>query len=706
MLNICSLSFLPAPQPLEIQITCPEHQAVPAGRLSATVFKLELELKSLKSSQGAKPLQQTQTMHAFSDENTAAQLAALIRKAAAAQEAADSAQQQLSQATQAHAEQLAGAQAAVESTQQELSHTSRSLTQLQQELAAARQGHADQVAVLQKQHADQVAELQQQHAERSAAVTTGFNEILAVAETELSESKSSFAFTKEQHAKSLAELQQCFDSQLATAESKRAVMLAASHTELAAARQHNIQLRLDLDQSYKTIAQPLHSSPPHQAVPQHSSAVAQAYLQLSSAVAKHPSAGAKLLPAVAKLSSAVAAHPSDEAPFQTSAASSSLKAMPPKQHGSQAAADTIHTAAQDVTAEASECTALRQSLTALEKQLAQAQAEILVHASTSVGRFELLCRLKAAAQGSQHYWTATDHVQQMQQLMQSVAGAVRNQKQADHTAAVAGGSQNSQQHAVTSASRAKEEHGSADDYPSDEDDLDDWTQEGADDDSDADYAVETGSMNTAAGASQNTWIISAGVRDCSSSNCSSSLPKLDLKKMPDAASPRAELADASAPEHARQGSFAGVDTHSSAQMSSRSLHAASVAVSTTAVDLDVVNSHPIEQLFGAQVKPAADPGMSSVSDDAGFAEGGHGCEVTCAGVADIDSSLVTGMHPSEENDLDDWTCDDDGAYAVCSCAVTSGDVVEARSSSVVNDYPSDEDDLDDWTQEDEDTLFE
>ena len=132
-----------------------------AGRLSATIFKLEPELKSLKSSQGAKPLQQTQTMHSSSNESTAVQLAALIRKAAAAWEAADSAQQQLSQATQAHAEQLAGAQAAVESTQQELSHTSHSLTQLQQELAVARQSHADQVAVLQKQHADQVAELQQ-----------------------------------------------------------------------------------------------------------------------------------------------------------------------------------------------------------------------------------------------------------------------------------------------------------------------------------------------------------------------------------------------------------------------------------------------------------------------------------------------------------------------------------------------------------------
>ena len=132
-----------------------------------------------------------------------------------------------------------------------------------------------------------------------------------MAETELSEAKSSLVSTREQHAKSLAELHKRFDSRLFAAESKHAVMLAASHAELAVARQHNIQQWLGLDQSYKTIAQPLHSSLPHQAVPQHSAAVAQAYLQLPSAVAKHSSAGAKLLPAVAELSSAVAEHPSE-----------------------------------------------------------------------------------------------------------------------------------------------------------------------------------------------------------------------------------------------------------------------------------------------------------------------------------------------------------------------------------------------------------
>lgn len=659
------------------------------GRLSATVFKLELELKTLKSSQSAKPLQQMQNMHSSSDENIAAQLAALIRKAAAAQEAADSAQQQLSQATQAHAEQLAGAHAAVESSQQVLSHTSQSLTQLQQELAAARQGHCDQVALLQKQHADQVAELQQQHAEHLTAVKTGFCETLAVSAAELSEAKSSLVSTNEQHAKGLAELQKRFDSQLSAAGSKHAVMLAASHAELAAARQHNVQQWLDLDQSYKgKLAQPLHSPLPLRADPEPSAAVAQAYLLL-------PPAVAELSPAVAKLSPAVATHPSHEALFQTLTASSSLQAMTLKQHSSQVATATAHTEAQDVVADESECRLPRQSLTALEKQLALAQAGSLVHAGTSVGRFELVCRLKAAAQGNKHCWTATDHVQQMQQLMRSVAGAVHKQKQAEHKTAVIGDSLSMQQHAVASVSRAKEEHGSADNYPSDEDDLDDWTEEGAEDDSDADCARQTGSTNTAAGDSQSAWTISAGVTDCSSS-----FPKSHLLEMPDAASPEARIADASAIEHFRQGSSAEV------QMSSRSFPAASVTVSTTAVEPCVINSHRPEHMVGAQARPAANPGISSVSDDAGCAAADYSCEATSACVADIASSLITGMHPSEENDLDDWTCDDDGAYAVCSCAVTSGGVVEAKSNSVFNDYPSDEDDLDDWTQEDDDTLFE
>ena len=663
-----------------------------AGRLSATVFKLELELKSLQSSQDAKPMQQMQNIHSSSDENTAAQMAALIRKAAAAQEAADSAQQQLSQVAQAHAEQMAGAQVAVESTQQELNHTSQSLTQLQEELVTARQSHADQVAVLQQQLADQVAQLQQQHAEQLAAVKAGFSETLAVSNTELSEAKSSLACTREQHAKSLAELQKQCDSQVTDAERKHAVMLAASHAELAAtaARQHNIQQWLSLDQGYKNkLAQPqsLHSSLPLPAHPHHCAAVAQAYSQLLSAVAKHPS---------------------DAAPFLHLPASSGLEAelMVLKQHSNQAAAAaTADTQARVVITGDSECTALRQSLTALEKQLSLAQAEV---SSTSVGRSELVCRLKAAEQGSKHCWTAKDHVQQTQQLMQSVAGAVHKQNQAYHTVAVSGDSQSTQQHAVTSASRAKEEHGSANGYPSDEDDLDDWTQEDGDDASDAASVQQIDSTGASVGDSQSTWTISAGVTDCSSSDCSSSFPKPELQKMPDGASSRAEPAGSAAPQHARQGSFAELQISQSAQASSRSFAAASFAVSTTAAEPCVINSHPPECTFGSQVMPAANSDISSGSDDPGCAGRDCSCEVASAGVAEMDSSWVSDMHPSEENDLDDWTCDEDGACTKggCCCALTSGSVAEARSSSALNNYPSDEDDLDDWTQEDADTLFE
>ena len=620
-------------------------------------------------------------MQSSSDGNTAAQLAALIRRAAAAQEAADSAQQQLSQATQAHAQQMAGAQAAAESIQQELSHASQSSTQLQQELAAARQSHADQAVVLQQQHADQVAELQQQHAEQLAAVKTGFSGTLAVLQVELSEAKSSLTSTREQHAKSLTELQNCFDNQLAVADSKHAVMLAASHAELAAVRQHNIQQRLNMDQDFGVKLaqnQSLHSPDALQADSRQSAAVARADSQLESAVAKHSS---------------------NEAPFQHSAASSSVaKLMTLEQHSSQAAANSE---ARVVTVGESACTALRQRLTALEKQLALAQAEILVHASSSVGRFQLVCRLMAEAKGSKHRWAATDHAKQMQQLLQSVAGAVRKQRQADHTRVVADDSQGFQQHAVTRASRAKEEHGPAHGYPSDEDDLDDWTQEGYDDDSEADCAKEKDSTDTA-GNNQSTWAISAGVTNHSSSHNSHSFSRYDHAQRVTnvSSSDRAETAGTAAPEHASQGSCAEVRISSSAQSSSRSFPAANVTVS---VDPDhVFNSHPPEQLLGAQAVPAANSGISSASDNAGWAKGDHSCEASSAGVVKIDSSSVTEMHPSEENDLDDWTCDESDACANGgrSCVLTSSTVAETKSSSVFNGYPSDEDDLDDWTQED------
>ena len=677
-----TLSFpvLPAAVFLDIQTIC---SAIAAGRLSATVFKLELELKSLRSSHGAKPLQPMQTMQSSSDQNSAAQMAVLIRKAAAAQEAADSAQQQLSQATRSHAQQMAGAQAAVESTQQDLRCTSHSLTQLQQKLAAARQSHADQAATLQQQHADQVAELQQKHAEQSAAIRAGCSGTLAALETALSEAKSSLASTREQHAKRLAELQQCFNNQLTAAASKHEVMLAASHAELAAARQHSVQQSLDLDQGSRdklAQPQPLHSFHPLLADPQHSTAVAQVSSQFASAAARRPP---------------------HEAFFQHLAASSRVQAklMTLEQGISQTAANAE---AQAVTAGESECTTLRQRITALEKQLALAQAEILVHASTSVGRFELVCSLKAAAQGSKHCWTATDHVQQMQQLLQSVAGVVLKQTQADHTVAVAG---DSQQHAVTSATRAKEEHGSAGHYPSDEDDLDDWTQEGDDDDSDADCAKETDSADTAAGGSQSAWVISAGVTDCSSSHSRSSFPQCDQAQSVTDAAPscRAETVGTAPPDHVSQGSPAEVLTSSSAQMSRRSFPTAKCTVLATAVEPNVINSQP-EHTLGAQAMPAAKSGISSVSHDAGCTKGDHSCEVTGVGVAKIVSSSVTGMHPSEENDLDDWTCDEDDACAVggYSYAAINSTLAEIKSSSAPNHYPSDEDDLDDWTQEDDD----
>ena len=598
----------------------------------------------MKSSQDAQALQRMQSTHSSSPENAAAQLAALIRRAAAAQGAADSAQQQLSQATQAHVRQMADAWAVVKSTQQELGVASDSFTQLQQELVATKQSHADQVVVLQRQHADQVAVLQKQHTDQLEAFTTGFNERGAMSQAELSEVKSSLAVSNEQHAKSLAELQQHFDSTLAAADSKHALMLTTSQAELAAARQQNIQQWLVMEQRYKDTPQVQHSrNLPH---PQshHFSALAQAYSQPSSAEAKRPS---------------------DEAHFVQLSAMSSLQAelMPLKQHSSQAAAPTANSDAQGVTAGEFECTSLRQSLAALEQQLAAAQAEILVHASTSVGRFELVCRLTAAQQGTKHCWASSDHWQQMQQLIQGVAAAVGKKKQADSMKLVADDSQSTQQHAVTSACVAEAESSSVPNYyPSDEDDLDDWTQE--EDDSDAACTQQTDSTGATADNSHSilpVQPISSGDAYCTSSG----FPQSDQQKLTDATT-KAQADGNEVDQHARQTS--------------------------------VASSHAPEDASGAKLMPASNTGISSRSEDVGCATGGSSGVMIGAGVAQAESSCVD-CYPSEENDLDDWTCDEDAesAHESSSCVPKNAGVAEAKSSSVPNYYPSDEDDLDDWT---------
>ena len=643
---------------LNIQKVCSENQDVAAGRLSATVFKLELELKSLKSSQGTAPLQQMQPMHSSAAENTAAQMAALIRKAAAAQEAADSAQQQLSHIKQAHAQHMAGAQAAAE---QELSHTSQSLTLLQQELATAEQSHADQIVALQQQHADQVAELLQKHAEQLAAVKTSFRETLAVSETELSEARSSLASTKEQHAKSLAEVQQSCDSKLTAADSKHAVMLAASYAELAAAQQQ----WLDLDQGCKgdlAQRQLLHSPHPLRA-------------------ASSP------LAAVTRVSQGWAALSSPQTELLTF-----------KQQSRAAAAASADSGAQGITRGESECRALRQNVTALEEQLALAQAETLLHASTPVRRFELMCKLKAAAQGSKRCWRSSDHAQRMQQLKQVMAVDVRKQPPADHTMAVPCDVHSSQQHVVTSGSKAEEQPDSAYHYPSDEDDLDDWTQED-DAEPDAGYAQQTDNTSAVAASSQSTWTIAAGGTDCSS-YCSSGNPQPDPLTVTDG------LSSATRSENAGTAvASAGRQISSSAQMPSWRFTAAGLAVSTTAEEPDVINSCCAKDTCG-DAMPADDAGIGSGNGNAASSSGDPCYHTPTAGMTNIVSGY---MYPDEESDLDDWTCDDADASTsgeTSDRAVTSSSVAEAKSSSVIRDYPSDEDDLDDWTQSDDDAPLE
>ena len=609
-------------------------------------------------------------MHSSAAENTAAQMAALIRKAAAAQEAADSAQQQLCRIQQAHAQHMAGAQAAAESTQQELDLTFQSLSLLQQELATAKQSCAGQVVALQQHHADQVAELQQQHCEQLAAVKTSFSQTLAVSETELSEARSSLASTKEQHAKSLAELQQCCDSKPTAADSKHAVMLAASHAELAAAQQQ----WLDLDRACKTNLAQHHSLHSYHPLRADSSPFAP----------------------VDKVSQCWAALSSPQA-----------KLMTLLQQRTAAAAASADCEAQGIAEGESECRALRQNVTALEEQLALAQAEILVHASTSVGRFELVCRLKAAAQGSEHCQTSSDDAQQMQQLIEGLAVAALKQKQADHTKGATCDSRSIQQHAVTNSSTTEEEPGSAYHYPSDEDDLDDWTQED-DAESDADCAQQTDNTSAVAAISQSTWTIAAGGTDCRSSYCSSGNPRPDPQTVRDGSSSatRSEnagtaVASAVDPTRAAQGNSAGRQVSSSAQMPSSRFTAAGLAVSTTAEEPDIINSCSAKHTCSSDAMPADNAGIGSGNGNAASSSGDPCYHTPTAGMTNIVSGY---MYPDEENDLDDWTCNEDDASTsgetssgteTSDRAVTSSSVAETKSSSVLNDYPSDEDDLDD-----------
>ena len=356
------------------------------------------------------------------EENTAAQLAALSRKAAAAQEAAELSQQQLSEAMQLHAQQRADAQATDEKSQQQLSHASQAMAELQQQLLDAEQMHADQVSLL-----------QQEHAKQSAEHEACFFSRLAITQAALSEATAALTLTQDQHAKSVAQLQQQLDHAFAAQQSKHALMLSASQAEWVAARQQHVQ--------EVTAAEQWGNDQLTQALSQHSADLAQAHTLYTADLAQMQTQHAEDLLQACLQYSESGAHCS----LQQACAQNQHSAELPSEQVQLPA--VIQCSAQDSDAQehlsaqlqcsilTAELALLRQSLAAIQKKLTQAQAEIVVHATTSVGRHEQICRLVSFQQGYKHPWRSPGHWKAVQLLIDSIRAAVSKKQQADDTAA-------------------------------------------------------------------------------------------------------------------------------------------------------------------------------------------------------------------------------------------------------------------------------
>ena len=132
------------------------------GKLSATVFLLEMEVKSLKASLTSESTQSLQKLLTATAENAAARVTDLNRKAVAARELAESLRQEFSQAAAQHAQQLS-------ELQQQLTASLQKSACLQQECADANQRHAQELAELQKQHAQTLADIESSFQSRSNA---------------------------------------------------------------------------------------------------------------------------------------------------------------------------------------------------------------------------------------------------------------------------------------------------------------------------------------------------------------------------------------------------------------------------------------------------------------------------------------------------------------------------------------------------------
>ncbi|DBA85752.1 TPA: hypothetical protein ACH3X1_005313 [Trebouxia sp. C0004] len=199
-------------------------EASHTGRLSATVVQLEMEMKSLKASLSSESTQSLKKLLTATEENAAANVTALNRKAAAARELAESLRQEFSQATAQHAQQLS-------ELLQQLTASLQKSTCLQQECADATQRHAQELADLQKQHAQMLTDTESGSQSRSSAVAAQHASVV-------SELQAQVAAAAQQHSDTSAQAQLRHKRQLAA---QRAISKQMSQHEVAMVRGYWMQ---------------------------------------------------------------------------------------------------------------------------------------------------------------------------------------------------------------------------------------------------------------------------------------------------------------------------------------------------------------------------------------------------------------------------------------------------------------------------------
>ena len=216
------------------------------GKLSATVFLLEMEIKSLKASLTSESTQSLQKLLTATEENAAVRVKDLNRKAVAARELAESLRQEFSWAAAQHAQQLS-------ELQQQLTASLQKSACLQQECADANQRHAQELAELQKQHAQTLADVESRFQSSSSADAAQHAGVV-------SELQAQVAVAEQQYNDSSAQAQLRLRRQLAA---QRAIHMKMSQQEVTLVRGYWMQQEAAVKKDSKealTAAESQHSA--------------------------------------------------------------------------------------------------------------------------------------------------------------------------------------------------------------------------------------------------------------------------------------------------------------------------------------------------------------------------------------------------------------------------------------------------------------